>query len=263
MKIFDAQIRSDTRNDDDLRNMAYFDTVEVVTTAHAPRPFHDAASMLAYFGDLAAAEIARLAHCGLVGHVALGVLPSAQPRRAHPELWPGMAGLLALPQVVAVGEIAAWEDTKSQWALFDRQARLALEVGLPVIVTPPAELRINMTYKMMSRLTKLGLPPGQCLMNQLDEPLLRTVIEEGFVAGIAVGYRQVEPRDAACMLANVLADLPDAAKRTLLNSSLRRGAADILGVPKTIAALGDVGISRSTIAGLAFDNAHDFFRNAR
>lgn len=259
MKIFDAQIRSDTRTDDELRNLHYFDTERVVTTAHARHRFEGAGELLDYFDTLLGPELDRLERCGLVAHAALGILPAGQPRRAYPEVWSRLGDLLAHDRVVAVGEIGAWEDTRAHWVLFDRLVYAAIDAQLPVIVTPPHKLRVNMTYKMMARLQKLGMPPDRCLMNLLDERTLPTVIEEGFVGGVAVGYRLLEPRQGAALLCDVMEAQPDGLDRTLLNSSLRRGAADILGIPKTIVALGEAGMGTEAIEKLAFGNAERFF----
>lgn len=259
MKIFDAQIRSDTRTDDELRNLHYFETDRVVTTAHDLRPFERADDLLGYFEDLVTTEVARLRRCGLTGHVALGVLPGAQPRRAHYEVWREMPFALQDRAVIAVGEIGAWEDSTPQWELFDRQVKMALEQELPVIVTPGPELPINMTYKMMTRLESLGMAPGHCLMNRLDHKLLATVVAEGFIGGVAVGYRNMEPRQAATSISETLMAEEDARHRIVLNSSLRRGAADILGVPKTIVALGEAGVSDPIIERLARGNALELF----
>lgn len=259
MKIFDAQMRSDTRTDDELRNLAYFDTELVVTTAHAARRFEDAAQLLNYFSGLLDGELNRIRRCGLDGGVALGMLPATRPRRAHPEVYRDLPELLHDERVLAVGEIGAWEDTEEHWELFDRQVRFAVEAGLPIIVTPPSVLRVNMTYKMMARTGRLGLSPQRCMMNLLDGRLLDTVVEEGFTGGIAVGYRQIEPRQAAAIVRAVIERQPLAVNQILLNSSLRRGAADILGIPKTVVALGEAGVSTEQIEKLAFGNAEQFF----
>lgn len=263
MKIFDAQLRSDTRTDDELRNLAYFDTEYVVTTAHPAQAFEDADSLLAYFRHLIDSELERLRRCGLDGGVALGLLPKTRPRRAHPEVYSELPQLLADERVFAVGEIGAWVDNSSHWELFDRQIRFALDANLPVIVTPPSDLRVNMTYKMMARAQQLGMRPERCMMNLLDARLLETAVEEGFVGGIAVGYRHIEPREAASIVAGVLERVPAALDRIVLNSSLRRGAADILGIPKTVVALGEAGLSPAQIEKLAFENANRLFRTSR
>ena len=264
MKIFDAQIRSDTCSDADLQNLHYFDTERVVTTAHAPRHFERAEDLLAYFDGLVTEECRRLKRCGLVGHVALGVLPSARPRRAHPEVWGELPFLLDQPEVVALGEIGAWQDTQAHWRLFERQVRMAVEQGpLPLIATPPSDLRVNMTYKMMQRIEKLGMPPELVLMNRLDERLVETVVREGFAAGVAVGTLNVEPRAAAQMITEVV-DTLGSAERIVLDSALRTGGSDVLGIPKTVVALQDLNMETRTIERLVYGNAMNLFlREAR
>lgn len=254
MRIFDAHIRSDTRTDDELRNLHYFETERAVTAAHAPRRFETAADLLAYFDALLGPEVERLRRCDLIPHVALGVLPDARPRRAHYEVWRELPELLRRDPVVAVGEIAAWEDTRTQWELFERQVKLALEADLPIMVTPPAVLHVNMTYKMMRRIDQLGFPASRCLLLRVRDRVAHTAHTEGFVVGIAVGNENVAPRDAARFIVE-LAEERGALQRVALCSSLRRGAADVLGVPKTIVALRDLGCDDELLQMVAHDAA--------
>ncbi len=259
MKIFDAQIRSDACSDADLQNLHYFDTERAVITAHAPRPFERAEDLLAYFDELTTGEYGRLERFGLQPYVALGVLPPARPRRTHYEVWRELPYLLEQPEVVALGEVGAWEDSAEHWELFERQVDIARQVGsLPVIATPPSDLRVNMTYKMMQHVEQVGMDPGLVLMNRLDERLVETVVHEGFVAGVSVGSPNLEPRKAAALLAD-LVDRLGSAQRIVLDSSLRTGATDVLGIPKTIVALQDLGVERRIIDKLAFGNAMALF----
>jgi predicted metal-dependent TIM-barrel fold hydrolase len=259
LKIFDAQIRSDVCSDADLQNLHYFETERVVISAHAPRQFERAEDLLGYFDDLTTAECQRLERLGLQTHVALGVLPQARPRRAHPEVWRELPYMLEQPEVVAVGEIGAWEDTDAHWELFERQVKIARDAGpVPIIATPPSDLRVNMTYKMMQRVEKLDMACDLVLMNRLDERLIETVVREGFVAGVSVGSPNLEPRKAAELLADLVERL-GSAERIVLNSSLRTGGADVLGIPKTVVAMQDQGMSRRSIERLAFGNAMALF----
>lgn len=258
MKIFDAQIRSDTRSDDELRNLHYFETERVLTTAHALRPFETAADLLAYFDDLLGPEVDRLRRCELIPHLALGVLPDARPRRSHYEVWRELPALLRRAPVSAVGEIGAWEDVPAHWELFERQVKLADDADLPIVVTPPAVLHVNMTYKMMRRIDRLGFPADRCLINRLQDRVAQTAHTEGFVVGISVGSPNLAPRDAARIIV-ALAEERGSIDRVALNSSLRRGAADVLGVPKTIAALRDLGIRDDHLHSVAFGAAATLF----
>ncbi len=239
--------------------MQYFETERVVTTAHAARDFERAEDILAYFEELTSEELNRLERFGLIGHVALGVLPTARPRRTHFEVWQELPNLLQQPDVVALGEVGAWEDTDEHWELFERQVDIAKQVGpIPVIATPPSELLVNMTYKMMQHVETLGVPPELVLMNRLDERLVETVVREGFVAGVSVGTTNLEPRKAAQLLADMV-DKLGSAQRIVLDSSLRTGGTDVLGIPKTVVALQDLGVDTLTIERLAYGNAKALF----
>lgn len=258
MDIFDAHIRSDTRSEDDLRNLHYFETTCVVTTAHAYRAFERASDLIQYFEGLTTHEVARLASCGLQAYVALGVLPEARPRRTHYEVWDALPVLLEREVVVAVGEISAEEDTDEHWELFERQAKMAMDANIPIIATPPPGLRANMTYKMMRRLDSMGFPRELAMMTHLDERLIETVVAEGFVAGVSAGPYHLEPRHAAQVVAEAIQKLGHA-ERIVLNSAIREGAADILGIPKTVVELQEVGVPAAIIQQLCFVNAETLF----
>mgnify|MGYP006285720121 CR=1 FL=1 len=258
MRIFDAHVRTDTRADEDLKNLAYFDTERLVTTAHAYKAFETAEQILEYFDWLCTEEVERVEHCGLRAHVALGVLPDATPRRSHPEVWTELPERLQHPSVVAVGEVGAWEDEESHWELFNRQLRIAKRLDLPVIATPPPGLKANMTYKMMLRAEQIGLAPSRVMMNYLDERLVETVLRDGLVAGVVVGSQDFDPRAAAEVISDAVEAL-GGADRIVLNSALRAGSSDVLGIPKTASALDEIGIEPEVIDRLAYTNAEELF----
>ena len=259
MKIFDPYIRSQTQSDDDLKNLHYFGTEEVVTTAYGAQTFETAADLIAYFEFLLGEEYRRLRRCDLRGRVALGVVPDARPRRAHYEVWDALPELLQRDSVVAMGEIGVWEDSAAQWELFERQVRIAREIGpIPLLVTPPKTLKITMTYKMMNWLEKFGYPPSLVMMNYLDERLVENVVESGFCAGYPVGITSNEPRQVGRNIAGLL-ERVDRADKILLTAALRSNGGDLLGVPKTIVALQDEGVTDADIQKMVYDNAARLF----
>lgn len=253
MPIFDVHIRSDTRSDDDFRNLEYFETTHVLTAAHAGGGFERASDLLAYFDRLKTAEVKRLKRCGLDAFVALGLTPDARPRRTHYEVWAELPDMLE-PPVVAIGEIGAYEDCEDHWELFERQVKMAHRAGLAILATPPAGLKANMTYKMMNRIEKLGFAPGRAIMTHLDARLVETVVREGFVAGVSAGPYHMEPREAARAIAASI-EVVGHADRVVLSSALRSGAADILGIPKTVAELEELGLESDVIESVSFSNA--------
>ncbi len=231
----------------------------MVTTAFDGQTFDTASELIHYFEFLLGEECARLRRCGLGPQVALGVVPGARPRRAHYEVWEALAQLLQHQSAVALGEIGVWQDEKAHWELFERQVRIAHDVGpLPLIVMPPAELKITLTYKMMTWLEKFGYPPSLVMMSGLDERLVENVVESGFCAGIPVGSASNDPRQMGCHLHQVL-DRVGGADKILLTTALRSAGGDVLGVPKTIVSLREAGVSDAQIGEMVYGNAARLF----
>lgn len=262
MKIFDPYIRSGTQSEADLKNLHYFGVQEVVTTAHGGHHFETAADLIEYFEFLVDDECRRLRRCQLQPHVGLGVVPDAQPRRAHPEVWTALERMLDETSVVALGEVGVWRDEEAHWELFRRQVRIADRVGpMPILVTPPRRLKVNLTYKMMNWLERYGYPPSKVVMGGLDERMIKNVIDSGFCAGCPVGAARNEPREIAGLLAELAGD--DAgAERILLTAALRSSGGDLLGIPKTIEALQQEGVDDATIQQLVYNNASRLFGTA-
>ena len=262
LKIFDPIVRSRTQSDEALKNLKYFGTTDVVTTSYGGRGFERAAELLTFFRDLLGGEMKRLERCGLNAYGAIGVAPNARPRRAHPEVWKAMPELLCRPEVVAVGEIGVWEDTSRQWELFERQVRLAQEAGLALLIATPRELRVTLTYKMMSRLEKVGFPGDRVLFSPVDVAFLQNVIESGFCAGYPVSAGINEPREAAAALAQLVETTaePEALRRgVLLSAHLRRASSDVLGVPKALRALSEAGLDGAYLQSWSWGNARRLF----
>ncbi len=259
MKIFDPHIRSRTQGDDDLKNLHYFGTEALITCAHGEQAFEGATDLLAYFEDLIGEERRRLRRCGFSAYVAVGLVPNARPRRAHYEVFDALPELLQRPEVVALGEVGVWEDREDQWELFEEQIRIARRVGpVPVIVTPPRELKLTLTYKMMTRLDKMNYPPSMVVMNYLDDRLLANVVDSGFHAGFPVGITSNEPRGAGAFLSRLL-EGPGYVDKIMLTAALRRSGGDVLGVPKTIEALQKLDVADSDIEKMVYDNAARLF----
>ena len=254
MRIFDAHVRSDTRSDEDLKNLRYFETRGMLTTAHASRAFERAEDLLDYFEWLRTKELARIEGAEMFAGAAIGVLPDARPRRSHPEVWAALPDRLDQPGILALGEVGAWEDSREHWELYERQLEVAGGLGKPVISTPPEDLKVNMTYKMMMRAERLDITPETMVMNYLDERLVETVVRDGFVAGVAVGTTNLPPRDAAETILETV-EAVGHAERIVLNSALRAGSSDVLGIPKTASALADLGMADETIERITFHNA--------
>lgn len=255
VRIFDAQLRSETRGEADLKNLAYFGTTFVVSTLNC-LPAQTAEEVLARAATFVREEPSRLRRAGLACVLGLGVLPAARPKRAHPELWSGLESLLTQPEVRVVGEIAAWEDTESHWEPFFRQVKMAVEVGLPIVVSPPQELRVTMTYKMLMRLERAGVDPSRVLINHVDARIVEAVLADGFWGSVTVGPRHCSPDVAAEVIAGAMGP----AVRLMLNTSLSDGPVDVLSLPKTAEKLSERALEPALLERVVYGNAAEFYR---
>ncbi len=258
MPFFDAQLRSDTRPDDDLRNLAYFGTTHAVITGNPDLVVQTADELIGYLIGVSTVERARLERMGIRTYTALGILAKQRPRRTHHEFWRELPRLLTTEGVVAVGEIGAWRDHASEWDVFGRQVEIASTLGLPIIVTPPADLRVNMTFKMMKRLDDLGFPPNRVLFNHAEARTLEAILDGGYFASLTVGAYHLDGKTARELVQTneVFRD------RMMLNSGLREGLADILSSAKTLEAMNSSELGPELISALTFNTAFDFFVGA-
>jgi len=254
VRFFDAQLRSDTRPDDDLRNLAYFGTTHAVITGNPDVAVQTADELVRYLREIATTERSRLERMGIRTYTGLGILPQQRPRRTHHEFWRELPRLLAVDGVVAVGEIGVWRDQTPQWDLFCRQVELAATLNLPIIITPPTDLRVNMTFKMMKRLDELGFPPNRVVFNHAEIRTLETILVEGYFASLTVGAYHLDAQTAR-ELAHANRQYKD---RIMLNSGLREGLADILAAAKTLEVMSE-NEDEALIASVTFDTAFDFF----
>lgn len=257
LTFFDAQIRSVRRSIEDLRNLRYFGTTHVLTTAFDSQKFSVAAEVLDFWDGLIGAEVERLSLCDIAGSVAIGMLPSARPTRSHYEVFEGMEARLRPPQVRAVGEIGVWEPNHSEWELFRRQVQLAKDFELPVVITPPEVLRINLTYAMMKCLDEMDFPRHQTLFNHSCEITSKTLFEEGFGVGVVVGSFGMEPTLAARLVSTLVND--GGLSAIYVTSGMSDGPADVLGLPKLARELRELGLVEESIRQVMFENASRLF----
>ena len=163
-----------------------------------------------------------------------------------------------------MGEVGVWEDTRAHWSLFERQVALAAAHALPLVLTPPRHRPINMTNRAMARLEQLGVHPERVLLVGLEGERAEVALSEGFRVALAVGPYGQPPREVAALVLELVARAPDRAPAALmLTAGVRAGAADILGVPKTLRHLGELGADEALRRAVCHDNAARFYHGER
>lgn len=257
LKFFDAQIRTVRRSVDDLRNLRYFGTSDVLSTAFDAQKFAVSSELLEFWDGLIDSEVERLLRCDISAQVALGMLPSARPLRSHHEVFEGLRVRLSHPKVCAVGEIGVWESTNAEWELFRQQVQLALELELPIVITPPDVMRVNLTYLMMKCLDSMDFPRHRTLFTRSCATTSMTLAEEGFGVGVIVGSFGMEPSTAAELISTLLAY--DNTSRIHVMSGMGDGPADVLGLPKLARELKDLKVDEEAIRQAMYENAFRLF----
>lgn len=258
MKIFDPYIESRALGADDLRNLHYFGTEEVIVVA-SPRRHETVRELMEETEFLLHEEVRRLGRAGIKARVAVGVSPANMPRRRFPEYFEELPELLRRPEVAALGAVGVWEDRDEQWELFEHQVKVALEVGeVPIVVTPPRELKRTFTYKMLGRLEQWGYPPEQVAVANVDKALLANVLESGVCAIVPVGNGDRSPREIGRWIRAGL-EIETARERIMLTGALRATGADVLAILKTVDGLTGAGLSDEEIRALVCANGERFF----
>jgi len=253
LTLFDGQIRTLTRSTEDLRNLRYFGVTHVLTSSFDWKPFNVSQDLVSFWELLMTEERARLREAEIEPFVALGLLPEARPRRSHYEVFDRLREFST--SIDAIGEIGVSEDHGLEWELFLRQVEIAREAQLPLVVRPPEHLRITLTYKMMCELEKVGFSPDQALFLHCCEKTAKTLLEEGYNAGVAVGTFGKTPAEVA----DLILSLNDTSPRLIATSSIGSGAADVLCLPKLVTELQTRGMVSDDVERYLFQNAFDLF----
>jgi len=209
---------------------------------------------------LVAHEVPRIAQSNLTAHVALGLHPNARPRRAHLQLWDELPELLEHDAVVAVGECAAFEDTAADWELLDRHIECANSAALPLVVTTPKTLRVNMAYKMMEVFDDRGVAPERVMFLGLDAPQLSTTLATGHYACVSLGPFGLDTEALHGVVEALLVEDESATSaRLVCSSGLRSGGGDVLALAKARDVLFAAGFGEARIARWTGENARVFY----
>ena len=264
MKCFDPYLKADALQDSDLANLAYFGVEQVILISHAPRTFSRESELISYWEELIDREVTRFARHGIDAHVSLGVHPAAFPTRTAPGLLRNLGSLANHERVVALGELTVTEDVSRQWSLLEKQAAMAAEAKLPLLVRVTGDLKINTTYKIASKLTRQNFPADRACFCIDDLSLAESMLADGFRVMLSVGPLDLDARETGAGVRTLIAALGEegVAERLILTSGARDGASDVLALARAVQSLERAGFSSDQIDGWAFENAARCFLGA-
>lgn len=251
VNFFDPCIYSEVCTDEDLDNLVYFGTDRAVICAHAPTRFERASELIGYLESLTESARERFTRAGLHTHVALGVHPQAAPRRAYDEVWRALPALLADPAVCAIGEVGIDEATPAEYALLERQLRLASTHNLPVLIRLPQRNRSAVLRQLTACARRAAVPFERVMITNPTPADLQRLLTLGVFARVSHHPPELNVSALWTQLAPHVAQV-------CLSAGMAEGQGDVLAISKAAVALKEAGVDAHTIEQLVTQNAARF-----
>ncbi len=250
MRFFDAHLHADCRSSEEMETMSLFGT-EAAVTLSVGAGLSTPASVLDYWDRLVKAEPRRAARYSLRLGTGLGLHP-ATADKDNREALESLPTWLALPGVVAVGELGLETGSAEEVALLQAQLTLSKQVGLPVVLHTPEEDKLTVTRQLLEIVERAALAPGAVLVDHVAEESFEVVYASGCWIGLTVHPRSLNPQQAAGLLEGY------GPERVVLSSDVGRDPADLWSLPRTALECRRLGLGE--VAQPAFyDNACAFY----
>jgi hypothetical protein len=255
MRIIETSLYTSQRPARDLRDLAgagIISVIEPITYAGVPRRF--AETYFDEFERLLVAEPRRCAEFG-VEHLSLIGVPAqdaVNPEAAHRAI-DRMGAFLGRTGVVGIGEVGFEDLTHEEESVFRRQARMARETGLPLVIQAPTNGNPMGVVLALQVAQQERINPERILVKGLNEQTLPLVLKAGAWAGLTLHPTFCSADDAVRLIGRYGID------RLCLQSDAGRGYGDHLALPQFLRRLRHEGMSERDCERLAFHNPKWFF----
>jgi predicted metal-dependent TIM-barrel fold hydrolase len=208
-----------------------------------------------YFLSLTGWERFRASQFGIRHYSTMGLNPK---EANNPDLARGVLDLLPRylekDGVLAVGEIGYDDMTETEEKYFAEQVELARTFELPVLVHTPHRDKKRGTERTIALIKELKFPEEQVLIDHNNEETLPLVLDTGCYAGHSIyPHTKMNEQRMAALVKQY------GTERIVINSAADWGVSDPLKVPKTVAAMREVGVSDEDISTIVWDNPIAFF----
>jgi predicted metal-dependent TIM-barrel fold hydrolase len=256
MRIFDPHVHMYARTTMDYEAMARAGIEVIVEPAFwLGQPRRRAETFFDYFDHMLEYEHERAAQYGIRQFVALAMNPrEANDRSLAEAVFAELPRYLEHERVVAVGEIGFDRLTPEEEEFFLRQALLARDFGLPILVHSPHTDKRRGIERIIGILREVAYPPQMVLIDHNTEETTPLTRAADMWAGHTVyPITKVSPERAAHIVQR------HGVERMMINSAADWGPSDPLMVPHTIEELRAIGIAERDIERLVWDNPVEFF----
>ena len=254
MRVFDAQLAIGARSDDDLANLAYFDTAGALLIGDTTRRAEGVEALNKGLEALVRG-VRRARSFGILAGVALGVHPDVAPERAHDAVWDTLEALAGDTRVWAIGVLAR-DGTRAADRLCEAHLGLAADASLPILADVAGPGAREDAEWFLDAARARGIPPERVVLRGVDYTTLRLVVQGGARALLAVGPAGATPEETAELLVRFG---EGALRAALLTSAARGSALDVLALPRVGRALADAGVAQKDVGRVLYENAADVF----
>jgi predicted metal-dependent TIM-barrel fold hydrolase len=256
MKIIDPHVHMTSRTTDDYEAMARHGIVAIVEPAFwLGQPRTQSGSFFDYYNRRLGWERVRASQFGIRHFATIGLNPKeANNPGLAKDVLALMPRYLSKDGVVAVGEIGYDDQTDAEEAIFAQQLELAREHDLPVLVHTPHRDKKQGTIRSLALIRSCRFPEERVLIDHNNEETLPLVLDTGCWAGHSIyPNTKMDERRMAAIVESF------GSQRIIVNSAADWGISDPLKVPKTVAAMRELGIPDETIQKIVWDNPAAFF----
>ncbi len=259
MRIFEPHIHMYARVTDDYEAMARAGVEMIVEPAFwLGEPRRHPGTFFDYFNHMLNFETKRAADYGIDHYVTLALNPrEANVKDLADAVVKELPKFLDHPRVVGVGEIGFDGITEQEEVIFRRQAELARERKLPILIHSPHMDKLKGIQKNIAILREMKIDLETVCIDHNVEDTTATTRASGAWAGHTVySWTKLTPERAA----NIV--LEHGVTKMTINSSADWGPSDALSVPKTVDELRRRGVPEKDLETLVWDNPYNFFKKS-
>jgi predicted metal-dependent TIM-barrel fold hydrolase len=256
MRIFDPHIHMYARTTDDYEAMALAGIEAVVDPAFwLGSPRHHAGTFYDYFEHLLGFEAERAAQYNISHHCTLSVNPrEANDLALANEVLERLPEFLNRPRCIAIGEVGFDRQTEAEEEIFRKQARLARDRDLLLLVHTPHQYKRLGVERTLKILAEENVDQRRVLVDHNTEETMPLFAGTEYFVGLTVyPVTKLSPERAVGIARQY------GIERLIVNSSADWGPSDVLSVPKVAQLMLKSGFSRDEVERLVWENPIRFY----
>ncbi len=256
MDIFEPHIHMTSRTTNDYEKIAQAGVKMCVEPAFwIGEPRKRAGTFFDYFDHITNYETKRAGQYGIDHYCCVAVNPrEANNRDLAEEVLKELPRYLDNPRVVALGEIGLDLISETEVDFFIRQAEMARDRRLPVLIHSPHINKYEGIKKLLVILKEMNYDNDWILMDHSVEETTPMILKEGAYCGHSIyPITKVSPERMIKILKKNGCD------KMLINSAADWGPSDPLMVPHTLELMKNDGFTARDVKKIAWDNPFKFF----